>query len=70
MARKYIRKEPDVIAFADFETYHIKDLEADGLDVRVVGRTPRIFENGVNTGEIPQTSVKCACMVTDDLKTG
>ena len=70
MGRKYIRKEPDVIAFADFETYHIKDLEADGLDVRVVGRTPRIFENGVNTGEIPQTSVKCACMVTDDLKTG
>lgn len=54
------------IGFADFETTHIGDLEAQGIDCRVVGNEVHIFEEGIDTKRKPQVSVKCGAMVVWD----
>ena len=57
-------QEPlEKVAFCDFETYHIKDMEHDGVDVRITKQGPRLFENGVNTDLPPEVWVKGGAMV-------
>ena len=63
---KYDDKDNKIIksmGFADFETYHQKDFEHDGIDVRVVGNELHVFKDGKDTGERPSTWIKCGCMI-------